>query len=245
MSAIFETKVVVTTRIGDVQSNIHYPSFKSFDEFIDVDHLRSLNSYIANKIKRRIQETSDSFFLNQHRLDESSAYAPGAREIWLTRTLPGIPYNYLDLDRTDLWEPTDEAIEFTLLMEFVKKLPFKALGRILIIYDELGREVPAHRDHERVDICNEFIWLRTNLNKPFYLLNDRTGEKLYVNSYSAWFDTVNQFHGCDQFNGLSFSIRVDGIFTDEFRSRIPKPEYNAASTPSLWSCVNGGMRAAN
>jgi len=245
LTVLMETKVVDKASIGDVQSNIHYPSYKSFDEFIDIEHLRSLNHYISNKIKRRIQQSSDSYFLNEHRLDESSPYAPGAREIWLSRTRAGTPYNYLDLDRPELWEPTPDAAEFTLLMEFVSKLPFKATGRILIIYDEGGREVPAHRDHERVDICNEFIWLRTNLNKPFYLLNERTGNKAYVKSYSAWFDTVNQFHGCDAANGLNFSIRVDGVFTEKFRSRIPKPTYNAASTPSLWACANGGSGAAN
>ena len=101
MTVLMETKVVGKASIGDVQSNIHYPSYKSFDEFIDIEHLRSLNHYISNKIKRRIQQTSDSYFLNEHRLDESSPYAPGAREIWLSRTRAGTPYNYLDLDRPE------------------------------------------------------------------------------------------------------------------------------------------------
>jgi hypothetical protein len=67
------------------------------------------------------------------------------------------------------------------------------------------------------------------------MLNHETGEKLYIAGYSAWFDTVNQFHGCDGTDGLSYSIRVDGRFTDEFRSRIPRPPFNAASTPSYWA----------
>jgi hypothetical protein len=69
------------------------------------------------------------------------------------------------------------------------------------------------------------------------MLNQNTNEKKYVTSYSAWFDSVNQYHGCDPFEGLSFSIRVDGKFTDEFRERIPKPEINAASTPSYWASL--------
>ena len=58
-----------------------------------------------------------------------------------------------------------------------------------------------------------------------------------MESYSAWFDTVNQYHGTDAHEGLGFSIRVDGIFTDEFRQRIARPAYNTASTPSLWACT--------
>jgi len=217
---------------------IRYPSYKSFDEFIDLERLRSLDSYISQRLKQRIADGRDSYFLNQHRLDEDSPYMPGVREIWLTRTKPGTPYDYLDLDRCELWEPTGAAIDFTMLMEFIRTLPLKATGRILVIYDHEGRPVPAHRDHERTDICHEFIWFRTNLRKPFYLLNQRSGEKLYVKSYSAWFDTVNQYHGSDAVDGVSFSVRVDGKFTDEFRRQIAVPGFNLASTPSFWATVD-------
>jgi hypothetical protein len=68
------------------------------------------------------------------------------------------------------------------------------------------------------------------------MLNEDTGEKQYVESHSAWFDSVNQFHGGDATGELAISIRVDGQFSDEFKKRIPVPEYNLASTPSLWAC---------
>jgi hypothetical protein len=108
----------------------------------------------------------------------------------------------------------------------------------MIIYDDLARPVTAHRDHIETDVCHEFIWFRTNLKKPFYVLNHETNEKLYVESHSAWFDSVNQYHGSEAAEGLSFSIRVDGIFSDEFRGKIPKPETNLASTPSYWACIS-------
>jgi hypothetical protein len=109
---------------------------------------------------------------------------------------------------------------------------------MLIMYDNISRPVTAHRDHEESGICHEFVWFRTNLKKPFYLLNPRTKEKKYVESYSAWFDTVNQFHGSDPVDGLTFSIRVDGTFTDEFRKQIPLiNDDNVAATPSFWASL--------
>jgi hypothetical protein len=48
---------------------------------------------------------------------------------------------------------------------------------------------------------------------------------------------VNQFHGTDPGEGLTFSIRVDGMFTDEFRKRIPVPASNLASMPALWASL--------
>ncbi|MET0752790.1 MAG: hypothetical protein ABWZ66_05435, partial [Pyrinomonadaceae bacterium] len=113
--------------------------------------------------------------------------------------------------------------------------PFRATGRMMIVYDTEPREVPAHRDHIETEILHEFVWFRTNLKKPFYMLNHASGEKKYVESYSAWFDTVNQFHGSDPIEGLAFSVRIDGVFTDEFRSKIPKPAFNKASTSAFWA----------
>lgn len=222
---------------GEVDFRINYPCYKSFDEFIDVERLRSLDGYLVQRIKRHIKAEKDSYFLNLHRLDEKSPYQPGVREIWLAGTKPGVPYDYLDLDRTDVWQPTEAANEFSLLMDFIAGLPFTSTGRMLIIYDDAGKAVPAHRDHLNTEICNEFIWFRTNLKKPFYVLNHETNEKLYIDSYSAWFDAVNQYHGSDVVGGISFSIRVDGKFTDEFRKKIPQPEFNAASTPALWASI--------
>ncbi|HEX8456301.1 MAG TPA: hypothetical protein VF656_03185 [Pyrinomonadaceae bacterium] len=221
----------------EVDARITYPCYKSFDDFIDVERLKSLDGYMTERITRRLHAPASDYFLNQHRLDAATPHQPGAREIWLTRTLPGTPYDYLDLNRTEVWRLTEEANEFVALLEFIDTLPFKARGRMLVIYDATGAAVPVHRDHLETEVLHEFIWFRTNLGKPFFMFNHHTDEKLYVESYSAWFDTVNQFHGSDRRQGLSFSIRVDGIFSDEFRSRIPVPTSNAASTPALWACL--------
>ena len=220
-----------------VDKQISYPCYKSFDEFVDIEWLKSLDGYMTEKIERRVLSASDSLFLNQHRLETASPYQPGVREIWLANTKPGVPYDYFDLDKPELWQRTAEADEFSELMDFIETLPFKETGRILVMYDVDANPVPAHRDHLNPDVCHEFLWFRTNLKKPFYMLNHETNEKLYVNTYTAWFDSVNQFHGSDSCPGLAFSIRVDGKFTDEFRKQIPVPDSNSASTPALWCSV--------
>ena len=212
-----------------------YPSYKSFDELIDLAALQSLDAVLTERSERQAAAEQDAFFLHPPRLDAATPYRPGVREIWLSRTLPGTPYDYLDLDRPELWAPTPEADEFAPLMAFVETLPFKATGRILIIYDTGGRPVPAHRDHLDRARCHEFVWLRTNRNKSLYMLDPASGQKLPVESYSAWFDSVNQYHGAEASDGLSFSIRVDGVFSDELRARIPFSESNRAATPSIWA----------
>lgn len=215
---------------------ITYPCYKSFDEFIDVDRLRSLDGYITERIERRLSIERDvPFYTGPYRLEESAPERPGSRMIYLAQSTR--PDSYFDLDKTALWEPTEEAEEFAHLTAFIHTLPFTATGRILIMYDDVARPGPAHRDHIETGICHEFIWFRTNRRKPFYMLNHQTKEKRYVESYSAWFDTVNQFHGTDAYDGLAFSIRVDGVFTDDFRKQIPVVANNPASVPALWACL--------
>jgi hypothetical protein len=219
-----------------VYSRIAYPSYKSFDEFIDVERLRSLDGYLTQKIKRRLQLQEDlKFYTGPYKLNGESPHRPGSRMIYLA--FSELPDSYFDLDKTELWHPTIHANEFSLLMDFIRTLPFQSTGRMMIMYDNVERRVPAHRDHIETELCHEFLWFRTNLKKPLFMLNQKTGEKKYVETYSAWFDSVNQYHGSDGYNGLSFSIRVDGKFTDEFRAKIPKPEFNLASTPSYWASL--------
>jgi hypothetical protein len=177
-----------------------------------------------------------AFYTGPFRLQETAPDRPGSRMVYLAQS--SRPDSYFDLDKSELWHPTQASSEFSLLMDFIATLPFKSTGRMLIMYDDVSRPITAHRDHTDRNVCHEFIWFRTNLKKPFYLLNPTTNRKTYVQSYTAWFDTVNQFHGSDAAEGLTFSIRVDGTFTDEFRKQIPPPILNnAAATPALWASL--------
>ena len=213
---------------------ISYPSYKSMDAFIDIERLKALDADIVRAIEKRTKDKA--FYSGPLTANKDDNQVPGGREIALTVN-DNPAYNYYDLDKAELWRLSEEANEFPSLMEFIRTLPFKSTGRMCIFYDTSGAPVTAHRDHARLEECHEFIWFRTRLSKPFFLMNPRSKERKYVELYSAWFDTINQFHGADAAPGLSISIRVDGKFTDEFRARIPFPEFNAASAPALWDAI--------
>ena len=211
-----------------------YPSYVDLDPFLDIHRLKALDGLLLDGIRRRIDEPRDlKFCTGPFVLDPTISRIPGPQMVYLSRTT--VPDDYYLLDQPWCWERTEAAQEFAPLMDFIATLPFKATARMLIIYDQAGRAVPAHRDHDDVDLCHEFIWFRTNLDKPFYMLDPITDNKRYVHSHAAWFDTVNQYHGADGNGRLSISIRVDGIFSDDFRQRIPFTNENRASTPARWA----------
>jgi hypothetical protein len=213
-----------------------YPSYKDMDPYLDVRRLRALDGYVRERLERRLQSAKDlAFYTGPFLLDGRDPHLPGSRLVYLAQSER--EQDYYDLDNCDVWHPTPDAEEFSKLMDFIADLPFEATARMIIMYDDSGRAVSAHRDHDSTDLCHEFIWFRTNLDKPFYMLNSDTGEQLYVQSHSAWFDTVNQFHGADATGGLSFSIRVDGRFTEDFRKQIPFEADNRAATASRWASL--------
>ena len=93
-----------------VDSRIFYPSYISFDEFIDVDRLRSLDGYIRERIESRLDAKRDyRFYTGPYRLSAAVADRPGSRMIYLAESV--IPDTYFDQDRTELWRPTEAADE--------------------------------------------------------------------------------------------------------------------------------------
>lgn len=226
-------------------AKIIYPSYKSMDEFIDINRLKSLDAPIMKAIKDYLKNPPKEDYLKSPFAPQDQFYAPITLKLWQPKIMQSHviflakhigKYNYWDTGNPQMWELTPFAKQLPELMDFIKTLPFKATGRIMLMFDTGQHAVSPHRDHIKLNVCQEFIWFRTNFKKKFYVYH--SGEKEYISSYSAWFDTVNQFHGAEPAGELNFSIRVDGIFNDELRKVIPKPTINPASAPSLWAMTD-------
>lgn len=219
---------------------ISYPAYKSMDEFINIERLKSLDSIITQFIKNYLSDMpkeNRNFRIGPYPLKIWQPRLTDAYLVKLRENKSNEKYNYYDLNKTEKWGWAYYAEQLPEVVEFIKTLPFKSLGRVMLIFDNGEASITPHRDHTLSHECHEFIWFNSNKKKKFYV--SHSGVKKYITNYSAWFDTVNQFHGADPAGELNYSIRVDGIFTDEFRKQIPRPNINPASTPSLWACLRG------
>lgn len=146
------------------------------------------------------------------------------------------PYQFIFLKTEDGgWDTrfeekawTNDAKFFPELCEWLEKLSgtvFTHLGRIIIFKAEHDCIMPMHRDlilpdeHNYFNHRHEFIHFRTNLDKPFYIWDPETDTKVLTKSHATFFNDQD-WHSGGKTNRQTYSIRVDGTFTEEFRKRI-------------------------
>lgn len=146
------------------------------------------------------------------------------------------PYQFIFLKTEDGgWESrfeekpwTSDSQYFLELKEWIEQLVgtvFKHLGRIIIFKAEHDCLMAMHRDlilpdeTDYFDHRHEFIHLRPNTDKPFYIWDPDTDSKVTVTSQATFFNDQD-WHSGGRTNKQTYSIRIDGPFTDEFRQQI-------------------------
>jgi hypothetical protein len=109
--------------------------------------------------------------------------------------------------------------EFDFLFNWIgSQNVFNEYGRVVMFINEPGVQTITHRDYPNPrSHRNEFIWLTLNSLKKFFVLND-DGSKNYVDSPVAYFDNAN-WHGSDPSQFANWSLRIDGVFSDDFLNR--------------------------
>lgn len=110
--------------------------------------------------------------------------------------------------------------EFDFLFNWLdNEYVFAEYGRILMFLNEPGVETIRHRDYPNsTSHKNEFIWLSLHDIKKFYVYDAENDKKDYITSKVAYFDNAN-WHGADPMPYANWSLRIDGVFSDNFLLR--------------------------
>jgi hypothetical protein len=132
-------------------------------------------------------------------------------------------------DRTAPRKLTPEAECFPNVVKWVESLVgnvFEDIGRVIFFHCEADGIPFEHRDLDGkngVNVVkphrNEFIHIRPNTKKAFYIWDPETKSKTYLNTRVAWWNDVD-WHGGDRIMEQSYSLRIDGKFTEEFRKQL-------------------------
>lgn len=94
---------------------------------------------------------------------------------------------------------------------------FSEIGRIVIFLNDPFSKTLEHSDYaDGVSRKDNFVWINPLGRKKFYVKDG--DKKHYIKSKIAFFDSAN-IHGSDSADTSTFSIRLDGVFTDDFLQR--------------------------
>jgi hypothetical protein len=134
-------------------------------------------------------------------------------------------------DRTALRQLTPEAEYFPNVVNWVEDMItnniFEHVGRVIFFVCEHGGYPFEHRDldgNNGTDQTysphrNEFIHIRPNTKKAFYLWDPEKKNKIYINTQAAWWNDQD-WHGGEMIMEQSYGLRIDGKFTQEFRKKL-------------------------
>jgi hypothetical protein len=132
-------------------------------------------------------------------------------------------------DRTAPRKLTPEAEHFPNVVKWVESLigtVFEDVGRVIFFHCEADGIPFEHRDLDAkngVNVVkphrNEFIHIRPNTKKAFYLWDPETKDKTYLNTRAAWWNDTD-WHGGERIMEQSYSLRIDGKFTEDFRKML-------------------------
>jgi hypothetical protein len=117
---------------------------------------------------------------------------------------------------------TENAKYFPKLIEYIKTLPFKEVGRIMFFtaYPNAGvvthRDsiVAEHKDHN-INLFFDSGW------RPSFIWDEKTKEKVYLpEGARSYYFNNRDYHGVDPEPVFRYTVRIDGTFTDEMCEKL-------------------------
>lgn len=123
------------------------------------------------------------------------------------------------LGHTAHWKATENLSHFPQLQQWIKDSNvFRETGRLIIFIQLQGTCTPVHVDEnfdripEEYKKIPEFIWISEQDGKRLIVNKQRTSNIVWFNSFVP--------HNTEIEEGIRWSLRIDGIFTDEFRGKL-------------------------
>lgn len=145
--------------------------------------------------------------------------------VYLRQPKPGLDpiLAYLKKGSEDVFTWTDNIQRFPNLrnwLEDIKGKVFDSYGRMIFFLHEHDCKLLIHRDGMAYRPHNsEFLWLNPTRSKKFFVYDEDTGDQHYVDTGSAFFNDLDM-HGGDAGESMAWSLRIDGVFSKEFKRKI-------------------------
>lgn len=111
---------------------------------------------------------------------------------------------------------------FPMLIQYIEKLPFETVGRVLFFTTYPGAGVPAHRDFYVAPHKDQNINLFFSEGwRPSFVWDDDKKEKVYLEKgATSYFFNNRDYHGVDAEPVFRYTLRVDGVFQPWLQKKL-------------------------
>jgi hypothetical protein len=216
---------------------VHRPIVE-FDSLIDVEGLRRIDEDILNGIARSRSFSFTTYGPGERVIEPvqdpgrprasnetwnghcwREMIATGAVVMGMNLTLRAAP-NYAKKQDAASCSDMPDYENFPYLRQWIARLPcFREVGRIILFLDQPEQSCRIHRDNEGQAHRMEFLWARLALDKRFFVFDEERGHRHYVKGLTGWFNAAD-WHGAEPSVKGTYSLRIDGWFTEEFRRHL-------------------------
>jgi len=115
--------------------------------------------------------------------------------------------------------------DFDFLFDWINNQRFfNEIGRVVVFLNPEGNYTPIHRDYSEKSMKDQFLWIRFNKQKDFFVYDADTQEKHFAKGYISTFDN-HQWHGGEPSEVMGFSLRIDGVFSLDFLKKTGLVEH--------------------
>lgn len=156
--------------------------------------------------------------LDYNQLTTYLKYALGAYDLYFNYKILDAGFQETGIGEMD--SHFSELIKW--ILNFQSLGIFKVLHSASLMVLEAGGIPWEHCDPETLDeedFIPEFIHIKTDLDRPFYMLDINTGNRTYINTRVAWWDE-RDWHGGEPINRPTYTLRINGRFSDDFKRKI-------------------------
>lgn len=115
----------------------------------------------------------------------------------------------------------EAMLYFPQTVAFVRGLPFAERGSVKILGLLPHADGTVHRDADPRDQPSpgEFVSFCPAADKRLFVWDEERRTRTYAPSWAYWFNDAD-YHGVAADSWFRYSVRVDGVFTDEFREAV-------------------------
>jgi len=109
---------------------------------------------------------------------------------------------------------------FPSVIEWINDIEiFSYIGKAYFLILEGGGISIEHCDPSNSGKLNEFIHIRPDLSRPFYVKDMNTSKKFYIDTKAVYFNDQD-YHGGDPTPKSTYALRIDGKFSEKFKKKI-------------------------